>query len=242
MPVSPPADKLSVPTVATSVSSTPTIVSDTHAEKVAPALIMPPSSTDIPSPFYTQRKKWALLAVFSLSFFLNCWGVAAMFIFTGPICRDLSIVVQQHSWVINSYGATFAAFLLFWGRMADIYSAKSVFVYGFIALGLMNLVLSFLADKYSFLIIRALSGIAAAAVIPAGYRLIVSIFEPKELGKALALYGMSGGLANVLGNIGAGAIDMIPATGQMVGWRWFFRITAALIVSFATAPDASKAR
>jgi hypothetical protein len=35
----------------------------------------------------------------------------------------------------TAYSVTFAAFLLFWGRVSDLYSAKPVFLYGFAGLG-----------------------------------------------------------------------------------------------------------
>lgn len=126
---------------------------------------------------------------------------------------------------------TLAAFLLFWGRVSDIFNAKSVFTYGFVALGTLNLIISFLPDLYSFFILRAISGIVGAALIPASYRLMVIVFEPEELGRAFTIYGLSGPIANMTGFIVAGLVEYIPYKGQMVAWRWFFRILAAMIVS-----------
>ena len=83
--------------------------------------------------------------------------------------------------------------------------------------------------------LRAVSGIAGSALIPAAYRLIVAVFEPHELGKALTIYGMSGALANVTGVLVAGFVEYIPTHGQGEAWRWFFRILAILIVPFALA-------
>lgn len=130
---------------------------------------------------------------------------------------------------------TFSAFLLFWGRVSDLYSAKPVFTYGFIVLGVLNLVISFLPDKYSFFVLRAISGIAGACLIPASFRLIAAVFEPDELGKAFTLYSMSGPIANTSGIIVAGFIDMAPGTGQAAAWRWFFRMLAIMILPVAVA-------
>lgn len=41
----------------------------------------------------------------------------------------------------------FSSFLLFFGRVVDLYSAKDVFCHGFIAVGVLNLIISFLPDK-----------------------------------------------------------------------------------------------
>lgn len=105
---------------------------------------------------------------------------------------------------------TFAAFLLFWGRVSDLYSAKPVFAYGFLSLGALSLIISFLPDRYSFFVIRAISGIAGATLIPASFRLIVAVFEPHELGKAFTVYSSVGAIANSTGVIVAGFIEYIP--------------------------------
>lgn len=185
---------------------------------------------DSDRPNLSPAQKWGLLAMFSLAMFIDIWCYSAFFIFTRPISEELDIKFEQQSWVITSYAVTFAAFLLFWGRVSDLYSPKPVFTWGFLALGVLSLIISFLPDKYSFFVFRALAGIAGACLIPASYRLIVYVFPPEELGKAFTLYGMSGAISNVTGTLVAGFIEYIPNGGQMSAWRWFFRILAALIV------------
>ncbi len=108
-----------------------------------------------------------------------------------------------------------------------------MFSFGFIALGIINLVISFLPDKFSFFVLRAISGVAGATLIPAAFRIIVVIFEPHELNKAFTIYGLSGALANVSGLMIAGFISYIPGSGQMTDWRWFFRLMAFVILPCA---------
>lgn len=139
----------------------------------------------------------------------------------------------MQSWIITSYSVTFASFLLLFGRVSDLYSAKPVFSYGFLALGILNLIISFLPEKFSFFILRALSGIAGACLLPASYRLIAHVFEPHELGQAYTVYGMVGGISNVMGVIVAGFVGYIPGHGQMIAWRWFFRIVAMIVIPFS---------
>ena len=96
--------------------------------------------------------------------------------------------------------------------------------------GLLSLVNSFLVDRFSFFIVRALTGIAGAALVPSAYRLIASVFPPEERSLAYTLYGMTGSVANVTGTIIAGVFELIPSTGQMAGWRWFFRTFGLLSI------------
>ncbi|TXT06357.1 uncharacterized protein COLE_05688 [Cutaneotrichosporon oleaginosum] len=165
--------------------------------------------------------------------FIDIWMYSAFLIFTDVVSVDLGIPFTQQAWVITSYSVTFAAFLLFWGRVSDLYSAKPVFAWGFTALGTISLVISFLPDMYSFFILRAIAGIAGSALIPSSYRLITEVFEVHELSRAFTLFGMAGALANVTGVIIAGVIDLIPLHGQGASWRWFFRLAAVIVIPFA---------
>ncbi|OXG16671.1 efflux protein EncT [Cryptococcus neoformans Tu259-1] len=178
----------------------------------------------------SQRKKWGLLALFSLSLVIDQWCLAAFYILTSPIIDSMQVPFPQQSWVITSYTVTFAATLLFWGRVSDLYSAAPVFSYGIVTLGVLNLIISFLPERYSFFILRAPSGIAGSSSVPSAYRLIVTVFEPHELNKAFTIYGMSGALANSTGNIIAGTIMLIPSGGQDEAWRWFFRILSVILL------------
>ena len=157
-------------------------------------------------------------------------SASAFFVFTAPITQELNIIFEQQTWVITSYSITFASFLLFWGRVCDLFSAKPVFTIGFGAVGVTNLIISFMQDRYSFFVLRAISGIAGACVVPAAYRLIAYVFPDERMrGKAYTLYGMTGSLGNVSGTIIAGVFELIPTKGQMTGWRWFFRMIAVIV-------------
>jgi MFS family permease len=96
------------------------------------------------------------------------------------------------------------------------------------AVGACNLIISFLPEKYSLFLFRAITGVAGAALVPSAYRLIAATFPPEQRHMAYTIYGMTGSIANVLGTVIAGVIDLIPNEGQMRSYRWFFRIMAAI--------------
>lgn len=95
---------------------------------------------------------------------------------------------------------TFAGFLLFSGRLADIFNAAFVFELGFAAMGVFCLIMSFVTNKYGFLILRALAGICGSFTIPSAINLIVRLYREKEEQQvALSIFGLSGAIANMLG-------------------------------------------
>ncbi|WWC73342.1 uncharacterized protein I206_107309 [Kwoniella pini CBS 10737] len=181
----------------------------------------------------SQSRKWMLLLVFSVAQYLDVAAVSGLFIFTDSIANDLGILYEASTWIVTSYVVTFSAFLLFFGRVSDLYSAKPVFAWSFFALGVLSLIISFLTNQFAFFVFRALAGIAGAGTIPSAFRLILTIFEPEELHVALTLFGLSGAIANGTGLIIAGLFGFITAGGQLAAWRFFFRMITAICIPFA---------
>ncbi len=94
--------------------------------------------------------------------------------------------VRRNDNSITAYSMTFASFMLFAGRLADLFPAQWLFEGGLAGLGILMLILSFgefvvrargrhgtngedwisVTNKYGFLVIRALQGICGALTIP----------------------------------------------------------------------------
>ena len=129
----------------------------------------------------------------------------------------------------TAFGLTFGSFLLFWGRIVDLTAPKLIFCLGLMAFGILSLVISFVVDKYAFLTLRGVAGVAAAALIPASYRLIADVFNEDEIGMAFTVYSLAGSLAGGTGVVVGGVLTIIPNAGQMSDWRWFFRLTAIIV-------------
>lgn len=134
------------------------------------------------------------------------------------------------SQIITAYSLSFASFLLFSGRVADLVPAQYVFQVGFFGLGVMSLVQSFVThNKYAFLVVRAIAGLMGSMTIPSGYHMTGHMFpHPLERRKKISLLGLAGGVGNVLGLVLAG-ITMLAS------YVWFFRLMAIISFIFSLA-------
>lgn len=93
----------------------------------------------------------------------------------------------------TSYSLAFAGCLLLAGRLSDLYPPHRVFAFGFLGLGILNLIVSFMTDKYAFFVLRALSGVAASFTIPSALNMIVQMYPDRtEQAAKLALFGLAG--------------------------------------------------
>lgn len=117
---------------------------------------------------------------------MDICNVSGVGVAVAQISRDIKLETSQIVWIITSYSyvrsvgsesernltnrrsIAFAAFLLFSGRLADIFRAQFIFLIGFVGLGILSLVTSFVtSNKFGFLILRGLGGIAGSLTIPA---------------------------------------------------------------------------
>lgn len=176
-----------------------------------------------------KTKKDILTLIFCVAMFVDVAGVTATFVMTEPIAKDLSIQVNNEAWILGTYSMVFAAFLLFGGRLADLYPPHRVFIVGFSGLSIFYLIISFMTNKYAYFVFRSVSAVFAVLTIPSAINMLVQMFpDPEEQAKRLALFGMAGALANTIALIVAGVF-------LLASWRWYFRFITILVVPFSAA-------
>ncbi|WWC63441.1 uncharacterized protein I303_106043 [Kwoniella dejecticola CBS 10117] len=174
-----------------------------------------------------KNKKNILLFCFCLSMFIDGAGVSATFLMTAEIARDLSIGVGDQAWILGTYAIAFGSTLLLAGRLADLYSPSKVYSIGFVGIAIFNLIISFMEDKYSFFVLRAISALAAVLTIPSSINMIVQMYpDPTEQTQKLSIYGIAAALSNSVAIILAGLF-------MLSSWRWYFRFVTIVVAPFA---------
>ena len=123
-----------------------------------------------------------------------------------------------YSWVFSAYLLTSTTTVPIYGKLADLYGRKPLFLAG-TALFLLGSVTSGLAQSMEQLIIfRALQGLGAGAVLPLVLTIIGDIFDLSERAKVQGFFSGVWGVASVIG----------PAIGGLIvdhfSWRWVFYI------------------
>jgi MFS family permease len=64
-------------------------------------------------------------------------------------------------WVISAYSITFGCFLLLWGRIADIFGKRLIFVLGSAFVAVTMVINPFLKNEIAFDLFRGLQGIVS---------------------------------------------------------------------------------
>ncbi|KAL2173801.1 major facilitator superfamily-domain-containing protein [Thermothelomyces heterothallicus CBS 202.75] len=175
---------------------------------------------------FSKARCIGLVATLTGASFLNSMSGQAVVIILPTIGRELSIPESRLQWVLSAYSLAFGCFLLFWGRVADIYGKRKIFVAGSAWFAATTLVNPFLPNEIAFDLFRGLQGLGAAASVPTAIGILGTTFPPsKAKNYAFSCYAAGAPLGAVLGNILGGII------AEYVSWKWVF--VAISLAAFA---------
>ncbi len=147
-----------------------------------------------------------------------------------------------YSWVFSAYLLTSTTTVPIYGKLADLYGRKPLFLIG-TALFLIGSVASGASQSMEQLILfRAIQGLGAGAVQPLVLTIIGDIFDLAERARVQGFFSGVWGVASVVG----------PAVGGLIvdhfSWRWVFFINVPfgllsgllLIIAFQEKVERSK--
>ena len=109
-------------------------------------------------------------------------------------------------WVVNSYNACFAAFLVSAGSIADAIGRRRVYTFGVGLFFVSGMLCLFAQDITALLALRTLGGIGAAAAVAGGGSMLALAFEGPARARAFGLLGTVLGAGTAFGPAVAGML------------------------------------
>ncbi len=126
-------------------------------------------------------------------------------------------------WIVNAYALTFAGFLLFGGRLADIYGQKRILITGLSVFTLASLAGGLATSARLLITARACQGLAAAVLAPVTLTIITTNFpEGSQRTRAVATWAAVSSAGGAVGNILGGLLT------QYLSWRWVLLINVPI--------------
>ncbi|KZO95196.1 MFS general substrate transporter [Calocera viscosa TUFC12733] len=165
-------------------------------------------------------------------------GVTAMSIALPTVGRDLGIPTSSLQWLMTAYSLTSGCFLLLFGRLADVFGRKHVFLLGDIWLIAFSIACGFSNQGVTLILMRAFAGIGTAATIPACLGILAKAF-PLSHARSIAFATFSAGapIGAAFGNVVGGIVTQYAP----ISWRAVFFVMAGigaltLVGAFFTFP------
>ncbi|MFE6286555.1 MFS transporter [Streptomyces sp. NPDC057877] len=176
-------------------------------------------------------RRWWALVVLAAAQFMVIMDTSIIGVALPEMQRDLGFSQGELQWVFNAYVITFGGLLLLGGRLSDLLGARRVFTAGWIVLIGASIVAAAAQTAWVEVVGRAVQGVGGALIAPAAMTLLMTLFahDPKELGKAMALYGAAAPAGGTAGVFLGGVFT------EWLSWPWVFIIYVPIGVATLAA-------
>ncbi|KAF7326744.1 Major facilitator transporter-like protein [Mycena venus] len=189
----------------------PSLHSTTRDEKAGG----PPASD--PDTIMTGKRLAVAFAAMMLSQLLTALDQTILATALPRIASDFNSFSLQ-GWVATSFILAQTVFLLFYGQILRIYSAKWILVSSIAIFELGSLVCGIAQNVNQLIAGRAVSGLGAAGMFVAMFQVVSQITRFEDRPKLLGLFGVNFAISSVAGPLIGGAFT------DHVTWRWCFFI------------------
>ncbi len=167
------------------------------------------------------RARVCIIGCTLLALFLGALDALVMSAAMPSIVADLG-GLHLFSWVYSAYLLARAISLPIFGKLADLFHARGLFLFT-IFLFLLASIAAGLAQNMAFLIVaRTLQGIAAGGIFALVYIVLSDVAQPGQRARTLSLASSIWGISSVIG----------PSLGGFIvtffSWRWIFLLNVPL--------------
>ncbi|WUH99199.1 MFS transporter [Spirillospora sp. NBC_00431] len=179
----------------------------------------------------SEKRRWWTLAVVSTAQLLVVLDGTIVNIALPSAQAALGMSDTSRQWAITAYALAFGGLLLIGGRVGSAIGHRRTFVIGLAGFAASSALGGAAANPEMLFAARALQGLFAAALAPAGMSLLAITFtEGRERGRAFGVFGAVGAAGSAVGLIAGGTLT------EYAGWRWclFINVPIALVAMLAT--------
>ncbi|WP_027928861.1 MFS transporter [Amycolatopsis thermoflava] len=181
----------------------------------------------------TDSRRWWALGFLALAQFMVIMDTSIIGVALPKMQSDLGFTPDGLSWVFNAYVVAFGGLLLLGGRLSDLLGARRMFTTGWVVTLAGSMVAALAGTAAIELTGRVLQGAGAALIAPSALTLLMVLFgeRPKELTKALALYGAAAPAGGTAGVFLGGVIT------EWLSWPWIFWLYVPIsLIAIAATP------
>ncbi len=173
-----------------------------------------------------ENYKWTALSVTSLGMLVGILNASTLIIALPTMMVKLNTDLFGIMWVLISYTLLLTILAPAWGRLADIYGRKKLYVYGLAVFTVGSLLCGLSANISQLIAFRVLQAVGGSMLVANGTIIVTDAFRRSELGKAMGILSMIMAAAFVVGPILGGFLTIID-------WRlnFFINVPIGIIVT-----------
>lgn len=169
-------------------------------------------------------RPWAALWSLVLGFFMILIDTTIVSVANPTIMHALGTDMTATLWATSAYLLAYAVPLLITGRLGDRFGPRRIYLVGLAIFAVSSLACGLSTTIDALIIARVAQGVGAACMTPQTMSVITRIFGPRERGQAMAVWGVTAGVATLVGPILGGVLI------DWLGWEWIFFINVPVAI------------
>ncbi|KAI5481092.1 Major Facilitator Superfamily protein [Pseudohyphozyma bogoriensis] len=174
-------------------------------------------------PVLSTFKMWGITLTMASAMVINIACSQCVVISLSEIQEELNIPLANNQWLASAYSLAFGSVLLLFGRLADLYGAKRVFLLGMAWFSIWSIGVGAAPTEFSIDFMRAMQGVGTGAAIPAALGILGSSFAPSQAkSTAFATFSAGAPIGGSVGNV------LVLTQYAPIGWRATFYVLAGL--------------
>ena len=126
--------------------------------------------------------------------------------------------IDRYAWVFSAYLLAEIATIPLWGRLADIYGRKRIYLSGMFIFLLGSVLCGMSGSMLQLILFRGMQGIGAGCLLPVSQTIVADLYTMKQRPKISAVFSAMFGVSSILGPLLGGFIT------EHFGWRWVFYV------------------
>ncbi|MEV8566971.1 MFS transporter [Streptomyces sp. NPDC051322] len=162
------------------------------------------------------RYAWRALSVVSMASILTALGSSSLNVALPEVVRHFGADATAANWILLSFMLTNTVLMVAFGRLADMYGRRTMYLLGLATYTATSLLLGFSPGAWFLVGLRVIQAAGGAMLLTNSAALLADAFPSRHLGRGMGIYIASFSVAQLVGPTLGGFLT------QRFGWQWVF--------------------
>ncbi|PYI36285.1 putative transporter [Aspergillus indologenus CBS 114.80] len=179
-----------------------------------------------PAVFSSTVQEIMFVAVATMAIAMSSLVSGAVTVITAQVQNDLNMTTAELTWLSGSSSLAAGSFLLFFGRLADLFGRKTLFLGSMVLFAVFSLAAGFSKTPLQLDILNGVMGLMSAASVPPGQGMLANIYQrpSKRKNRVFACFSAGNPMGFVFGSVFSGIAT------QLFNWRASYFLLAIIYV------------